>query len=149
MRRGAPLPKAKLKPAFEKHAPMPEVQRVHKRPAPLSLRLSAAERLRLERLAAGQSLGGYIRERIFLKSASDPMRGDHSIADKKLLAQVLRALGEADTLRTVGDLRTAFDDGALSLSEDAEWALIQACVDIAEMRRALLGALGFKVGHPS
>jgi len=41
-----------------------------KKPTPFSLRLSFEERARLERDAAGMSLGAYIRERLFGEDAA-------------------------------------------------------------------------------
>lgn len=117
-----------------------------KRLSPLSLRLSELERAELERLADGQSLGGYIRWRLFDKSnlSNKPQIQRPSIHDYKSLAKVLRALASADIIRTVGDLHAACDGGSLVLSNEAEYALRQACVDIHFMRKNLIVSLGLK-----
>lgn len=119
-----------------------------KRAPPLSLRLSAGERAELERLAGERSLNGYIRGRLFAGSETlqAPRTRQTTIHDDASLAQVLRALGNAECIRDIGNLRVAYDEGNVFLGEEAELAVRQACADIAVMRRDLVVALGLKAG---
>ncbi|MBK76767.1 MAG: hypothetical protein CME85_14960, partial [Henriciella sp.] len=61
-----------------------------KRPAPFSLRLTKAERARLERDAGSLSLNAYIRERLFGEDVSPRRRVKKApVQDKQELAKVL------------------------------------------------------------
>ncbi|HEX6957894.1 MAG TPA: hypothetical protein VF194_07910 [Ferrovibrio sp.] len=63
---------------------------------PFSLRLTAAERARLESEAAGKTLGAYIRERLLGEDAAPRKRkGNSPIQDHEALGRVLGALGQS------------------------------------------------------
>ena len=119
-----------------------------RRPSPLSLRLTSEQRVELEQLARGRPLSGYIKSRLFDGSAKNSSYRARRVAveDQKLLAQVLRALGNAGIIKVIGKLRAADDNGSLIMSEAANFAVHQACKDIAIMRRDLVAALGLKAG---
>lgn len=125
---------------------------VKKKPAkrlpPLSLRLSESERAELRHLAGNRPLGSYIKGRLFQgdNSGAQPRPRQPASHDRKLLAELLRALAQADVIRTVGDIRRACQDESLVLSDEAELAVHQACTDISEMRKNLVVALGLKPG---
>ncbi len=61
-----------IKSAFQSSVSVPGKKSKPKRPSPISLRLSEAERNELTRLAGNKSLNGYIRERLFENSESLP-----------------------------------------------------------------------------
>lgn len=116
-----------------------------KRPAPLSLRLSNGEREELERLANGKSLSGYIRQSIFENSTSlkKIRTRNPPIQDYKMLARVLRALANADTINTITHIGRT-DAIRPLLSRELQVAVQQACSDIADMRQQLIAALGLR-----
>lgn len=138
---------ASVRPVFSNHAVNGPKQKKAKRLSPLSLGLSEIERSELERMADGQPLGSYIKNQLFKNSKSirTPRVQQPSVNDHKSLACVLRALANADTIKTIGDLRAAGGKGTILISDDAEYAIQQACIDIAHMRRNLIVALGLKV----
>lgn len=124
-------------------ADRPKVRK--KRPAPISLRLSYGERERLETLAGGQSLNGYIRQQLFGHDVKPRRRvSEDVLADRKLAAQLLRAIGQWDMSWAVEELDLAISDGVLHLDATTCAALRQACADIAAMRQDLVKALGLK-----
>ena len=134
--------------AFSNQASNAAKKENQKRTAPLSLRLTSEQRAELEQLAGGRSLGGYIKDQLFkgsTKPRSFPARSV-AVEDRKLLAQVLRALGSANIIKTIGKLRAADDNRLLMMSEAANFAVHQACRDITIMRRDLVAALGLKAG---
>jgi len=63
------------------------------------------------------------------------------VKDYRLLARVLRALANADTVKVIGELHKACEDD-LFVSNDLQLAILQACADISTMRHDLVGALG-------
>lgn len=77
--------------------------------APFSLRLSPEERARLEREAAGLSLGAYIRSRLFGADAASPpkSRGKFPVKDHKALAQAIGLLGQARIASNLNQLARA------------------------------------------
>lgn len=116
-----------------------------KRPAPLSLRLSAEERARLERDAAGLSLSAYIKERLFAADAPRRItRGKAPVKDHQLLGRLLGQLGSSRVANSLNQLAQAAHAGSLPLTPDVELSLKHACADIAAMRNALMQALGMQ-----
>lgn len=116
-----------------------------KRPAPISLRLSYGERESLEALAGDQSLNGYIRQQLFGSDVKPRRRVTEQIlADRKLAAQLLRAIGEWDMQWALQELDLAVRDGVLHLDGTTCAALRHACADVTKMRRDLVKALGLK-----
>lgn len=122
----------------------------HKYPPPFSLRLTFEERAKLEKLAAGMSLGAYIRDRLFGEDASPRrMRGKTPIKDHEALGQVLGALGASRLANNLNQLARAAHSGSLPVGEQTETALLDAYDEIAAMRQDLLRALGHHADDPS
>lgn len=116
-----------------------------KRLAPFSLRLNADERARLEDMAGRESLSGFIKGRLF--DPNKPIvkrRNLNPVQNKKLLGQVLGALGRSRLSQNMNQLAKAAHVGNLPLPEDVERLLVAACADIADMRQMLMQALGVK-----
>ncbi|MEJ7926383.1 hypothetical protein WG908_06370 [Sphingobium sp. AN641] len=114
-----------------------------KRDAPLSLRLSRDERARLERDAAGMSLGAYIKWRLFDPDRPPPRtRGKAPVRDHILLSQLMALLGQSRLSSNVNQLAKAANSGSLPVTPETETDLRHACRDLAEMRRMLMQALG-------
>ncbi|MFY9351141.1 MAG: hypothetical protein WBL20_04840 [Sphingobium sp.] len=123
---------------------MPEKK---KRDAPLSLRLSRHERARLDRDAAGMSLGAYIKWRLFDPDRPPPRtRGKAPVRDHILLSQLMALLGQSRLSSNVNQLAKAANSGSLPVTPETESDLRHACRDIAEIRRMLMQALGLDAG---
>lgn len=115
-----------------------------KYPPPFSLRLTFEERARLEREAAGMSLGAYIREKLFGDDASPPRRtrGKFPVKDQAALGKALALLGGSRLPQNLNQLARAVNIGALPVPPDTEAELRDACRAVVEMRAELLRALG-------
>ncbi|MDG2532217.1 hypothetical protein P6144_01030 [Sphingomonas sp. HITSZ_GF] len=126
------------------NAPAGESTGRDKRLAPLSLRLSREERDRLERDAAGQALGGYIKARLF---ADDPAQREHRrlpVRDQRTIAQALAQLGRSELAASLRDLAAAVRSGSLECDVEVRAALLTGCADIESIRSMLVAALGLK-----
>lgn len=82
-----------------------------KRPPPFSLRLSPEERARLARDAAGQSLGGYVRARLFGPDAAPAprTRGRFPVKDHQALGMVLAQFGASRLSSNLNQIAKAAD----------------------------------------
>lgn len=120
-----------------------------KYPPPFSLRLTYAERTRLEADADGKPLGAYIRERL-LGDAAEPRkrRGNSPVKDKEALGRVMGALGGSRLSANLNQLAKAVNTGSLPVTPETEAELQEACQAVAEMRADLLRALGGPEGGP-
>ena len=122
--------------------PPPRAERPPK-PAPFSLRLSQDERARLILEAGDQTLGAYIRDRLFGDSL--PKRRPHRrrpVKDEQALAQALGQLGNSHLANNLNQLAKAANTGSLPVSRETEEALRHAIDDVHAMRQMLMQALG-------
>jgi len=125
---------------------------------PLSVRLSAEERAVIEKAAASSpSMNAYLRA-ILIGAGKPPKvktRSKAPVKDFEALARVLGALGRSGIPDALGRLVAAQEranaksaDGMLTprtaSAAVVDYALVQACADIAAMRRDLVAALGLK-----
>ena len=118
-----------------------------KSPPPFSLRLTAAERARLENDAAGKTLGAYIRERLFGKDAAPRQRrGSSPVKDHEALGRVLGALGQSRLSSNLNQLAKAVNTGSLPVTPETEAELKEACREVSALRDELLRALGKSPG---
>jgi len=124
-------------------AAKPPVKKRRNRPAPFSVRLSAEERERLETEAAGQPLGGYIREKLLGRGNLSKTRRQPR-TDYALLAQILGILGKSDLASALCLLAAMAESGDLDLADDDQDAIQEACADVREIRVLLIQALGLK-----
>ena len=116
-----------------------------KTPPPFSLRFTFEERAQLDEAANGVPLGAYIRAVLFGEDLKRVRRrGVRPVEDQQELARVLAVLGASRLSQNLNQLAKACNIGALPVTPDTEAALVQACDDIADMRQALLKALGSK-----
>lgn len=114
-----------------------------KYPPPFSLRLTFEERARLERDAAGMSLGAYIRSRLFGEDVPPRrMRGKFPVKDQAALAKVLAALGASRLSQNINQLARAVNIGVFPVTPETDAQLRDACRAVTEMRDELLRALG-------
>jgi len=113
---------------------------------PFSIRLTKAERARLEAEAGHTPLGQHIRARLF-GTADTPRRPQRAVLpEQQALARVLAALGRSDLLRSLQSLSHAARAGALDVPPETQAALEAACQDVRAMRGDLLRALGYSAG---
>lgn len=118
-----------------------------KPPAPFSLRLTFEERARLERDAAGMSLGAYIRGRLFGEAvAPRKTRGKVPVKDHAALGRVLGALGGSRLSQNLNQLARAVNTGSLPVTPETERDLREACATVAQLRAELMRALGASAG---
>lgn len=121
----------------------PKVVSRKKRPSPVSLRLNDPELAALRRAAAGRSINGYIRERLFGDAAtiavSKPVAEDYAA-----LARVLGVLGKTDVFTNLAAISLAVEQHRLQTNKETEHSIIRACKAIIDMRTDLLIALGLR-----
>jgi hypothetical protein len=119
------------------------------RPATFTLRLTPEDRVRLERDAAGMSLGAYIRWRVFDADKPPPRsRGKFPVKDHQALSKALALLGQSRIANNLNQLAAAANVGALYLTPDIEAELVEAVRYIAAIRKELIAALDLSDGAP-
>jgi len=117
---------------------------------PFSIRLTLEERAALERAAVGLPLGAFVRERLF-GSDLEPRRtrGKHPVKDHEALGRALALLGASRLSSNLNQLAKAVNTGSLPVTPETERDLHSACEAVAEMRAALMQALGVNPGGVS
>lgn len=112
-------------------------------PQPFSIRFSEEERAELKRLAAGLPIGRFIKDAIFNKGMRPSYRKP-SIADQKILAQLLGLLGKSRIASNINQLARAANSGSLPVNKEVIEGLNDAVEAIKWMRETLIKALGLK-----
>ena len=112
---------------------------------PVSIRLSAGERSRLEADAGTKSLSDHIRARLFGGAARE-RRVQTTTANARQLAHILAALGASELGPNLRELVHAARIGALPVTPDTVQALTAACTATIEIRNGLMTALGLIEG---
>jgi len=115
-----------------------------RRTSPFSLRLTEAERARLEREAGGAPLGAFIKAKALGDTKVRLRRTGLSIQDREALARVLALLGSSRLANNLNQLAYAANIGALPFTTEVESELRETLEDVREMRALLLQALGIK-----
>jgi len=112
------------------------------RPATFTLRLTPEDRLRLERDAAGMSLGAYIRWRVFDPNRPPPKsRNKFPVKDHQALSKALAALGQSRIANNLNQLAAAAHIGALPVTPEIEGDLRECVQHVAAIRKILIAAL--------
>ncbi|MCB9993018.1 MAG: hypothetical protein H6873_05100 [Hyphomicrobiaceae bacterium] len=120
-----------------------------KRSAPISLRVSDAERQALDVRAGNLPLSTYIRGVLFDGNRpSVRTYGRKALADRAIVARILSALGKASLTVNLAALADAAQSGSLIADEDTVSRILEACDDLAAIRAMLLRALGKQVDGP-
>lgn len=118
-----------------------------KYPPPFSLRLTFEERARLEKEAAGMSLGAYIRTRLLGGDATPRRtRGKFPVKDHKALARALAALGASRLSNNLNQLAHSANMGGLPVTPETEAELKEAYRAVQDIRAELMKALGSSPG---
>lgn len=124
--------------------PPPAATKRRKPCPPFSLRLSVAERARLDRDAGNMPLGAYVRSRLFDSPPTPRRVSRRPLKDEQLLAKLLGQLGEARLANNLNQLAYAANCGTLPVSPETEAALMSAYTEVQAMRRDLMTALGLE-----
>jgi hypothetical protein len=112
------------------------------RRAPISIRLTDAEREALTDLAGDLPLSTYVKRMLFQESSPPRRSARRIVAHDRELALVLAKLGKsglADSLRAIAIMGI---NGVLYVDDDCLAYLRRACDEVHEMRALLLAALG-------
>ena len=117
---------------------------------PFSIRLTFEERAALESAAAGMPLGAFVREKLFGEELRPRRtRGKHPVKDHEALGRTLALLGASRLSANLNQLAKAVNTGSLPVTAETEADLRTACEAVAEMRAALMRALGVSPGGGS
>ncbi len=112
------------------------------------MRLSPENRARLERDAAGMSLGSYIHWRLFDPDAPPPRhRGKAPVKDHVALSKALAALGQSRIASNLNQIARAIHTGVIVVTPEVEGELVEAARYIAAIRDMLIEALGLSEGR--
>lgn len=113
----------------------------------VSLRLTFADKARLQQDAAGMAVSDYMRWRLFDPNNPPPRRRSKApVKDYQALAKVLGLLGQSRLSSNLNQLARSANTGSLPVTPDTESALIAAVADVQEIRRLLLEALNIDGG---
>lgn len=110
---------------------------------PVTLRLTQAERERLENMAAGMTLSAYIRACLFAKEERRRQRRPGSVvADKKAVAEALALLGQSRIANNLNQLAYQANIGALVIEGRERAKIEEAYAHVLSLRALLVAALG-------
>ncbi|MDP2205343.1 MAG: hypothetical protein Q8K65_03465 [Alphaproteobacteria bacterium] len=124
-----------------------ELQKPRKKYAPpFSIRLTLAERARLDTEAGPLPLSDYIRTRLFDTPDTRQRVFRRPVQDAEALGLVLATLGNTRIAGNLYQIVRAVHDGTLSLTPAQQQDMELALQDIRQMRGWLMQALGMKDG---
>lgn len=110
--------------------------------SPVTLRLTADERVRLEELAVGMTLSAYIRACVFAEEEKRrKRRPKDAVADKKALAECLALLGQSRMASNLNQLAYQANVGALVVDDEVRDQITESYEAIKDMRALLIDAL--------
>ncbi|MEO1197952.1 MAG: hypothetical protein AAFX39_01770 [Pseudomonadota bacterium] len=112
--------------------------------APFSIRFTPEERSRLEAEAGQKPLGAYIRARLLDEAADKRRRSRRPRVDQETTARLLAELGKSRLASNMNQIAKALNTGTLDLGPEVAQDLREACDAIADMRSALIAALGVR-----
>lgn len=119
-----------------------------RRPAPLSIRLTEAERKALEARAGSLPLSTYVKQVVFAQGAPACRRSPRTVSvDRALAAQLLAALGASRLASNLAQIAKHANFGNLFFDDATKADIRGACRDVHEMRALLMRALGKEVGE--
>ncbi|MEP5732342.1 MAG: plasmid mobilization relaxosome protein MobC [Sulfitobacter sp.] len=111
--------------------------------SPLTLRLTAEERTRLEELAAGMTLSAYIRACMFGADAvKRKKRPKNVVEDKKAAAEALALLGQSRIASNLNQLAYHANIGMLEMGDQERADIAEANAHLLAIRTLLISALG-------
>lgn len=111
--------------------------------SPLTLRLTAEERQRLEELAAGMTLSAYVRACVFgTETAKRKKRPKSVIEDKQAAAEALALLGQSRIASNLNQLAYHANLGVLEFEPRERTDIAEANAHLLAIRTLLVKALG-------
>lgn len=112
-------------------------------PSPITLRMTAEERARLEELAAGMTMSAYIRACVFAEETKRRKRRPKSaVADNAAAAEALALLGQSRIASNLNQLAHHANLGVLAMDEQERHQIAEANAHLAAIRGLLMRALG-------
>lgn len=118
-----------------------------KRPSPVSIRFSDAQRAALESHTNGQALGPYIKDYVLRgHNAQVRPKNRNPIKNHDALARLLRGLGQSELRTYLCALYELASEGQFTADAETTDKLKQACTDVIAMRSDLVAALGLREG---
>lgn len=112
----------------------------------VTVRLSVEDHARLKALADGMALSTYIRAKALNEGLPRrKARSTTSVADKKMLAQILGLLGQSRIANNLNQLAYHANVGALAMDDETLAQISEAREHVASMREILIRALGLSV----
>lgn len=130
-----------VKPAFDDTARQSHPKR--RALSPLTLRLTAEEREKLEELAAGMTLSAYVRACVFAQETKRRKRRPKNVVeDKKVAAEALALLGQSRIASNLNQLAYHANLGVLAVGDDEKARIAEASDHLKAIRVLLMQALG-------
>ncbi len=120
------------KPEIKKYAPQ------------FSVRLTLAERARLDKEAGQLAISDYVRTRLFDSPDTRQRVYRRPVQDAEALGQVLAALGNTRMAGNLYQIVRAVHAGELAVTAEQQKDLEEALVNVREMRQWLMAALGLQ-----
>ncbi|MFN7114461.1 MAG: hypothetical protein ACK4PK_08915 [Alphaproteobacteria bacterium] len=109
---------------------------------PFSMRLTRAQRRKLGEDAGSQTVGEYVRSRLFENRTPLKRTFRRPVQDEQALTKVLGALGRSRLSSNLNQLAKAVHSGSLPITPETEKAILEACAAIQSMNGELVKALG-------
>ena len=111
---------------------------------PFSIRLTPAERARLQDDAAGEPLGAYVKKTLFAPTTKAAARRAMIDHHRVLIAQVLAMVGSSGIGDALTSMAVAIKMGTIANEEEILEALNGAQEELSEIRSELLKALDIR-----
>ncbi len=111
---------------------------------PFSMRLTRAQRRRLDMDAGAMTAGQYVRHCLFENPTPQKRTFRRPVQDEQALTQVLGALGRSRLSSNLNQIAKAVHSGSLPVSPETEQAILAACAEVADMRALVVKALGYE-----
>lgn len=109
---------------------------------PFSMRLTKAQRRKLDEDAGSQTAGDYVRSRLFENPTPLKRTFRRPVQDEQALSQLLGALGASRLSSNLNQLAKAAHSGSLLITPETEKAILEACSAVKGMSEQLIQALG-------
>jgi len=109
---------------------------------PFSMRLTRAQRRKLGEDAGPQTVGEYVRSRLFDNPTPLKRTFRRPVQDEQALVQVLGALGRSRLSSNLNQMAKAVHSGSLPVTPETEQAIVAACAAVQKMSADLVKALG-------
>ena len=121
-----------------------KVDSVKQHAPPFSVRLTLAERARLDKDAGQLPIGEYVRMQLFDRPDARQRVYRRPVQDVQLLGQVLAALGNSRMAGNLYQIVRAVHAGELVVTAAQQKDLEEALVNVRDMRQWLIAALGLQ-----